>query len=132
MSASQLCVIVGVLWWLRRDPDRAFPTQTEEPRRRTPRGVHMDTRRLLPRLAHHRRHRFRQDALRNHAAAFPSLPERADMGRALHRRQRAVLGNTLENGEALRPRGRPYLAPSSAGWCGQFMAAAPHLQPHIR
>ena len=84
-------------------PDRAFPLQTEAPHRRPPRRIHMDPRRLLPGLAHHGRHWFRQDRLRHHAATFPSLSERADMGRTLHRRQRDLLGDPLADGEALRP-----------------------------
>jgi hypothetical protein len=42
-------------------PDRAFPRQTEAPHRRPPRRIRLDTRRLLPRLAHNRRHWSGQD-----------------------------------------------------------------------
>ena len=46
---------------------------------------------------------FRQDTLRHHAAAFSSLSERTDLGRTLHRRQRNLLRDAVENGQALRP-----------------------------
>ena len=47
-------------------------------------GADMDTGRLLSWLAHHWRHRLRENPLRDHAAPLPSVPERTQLGRAVH------------------------------------------------
>ena len=56
------------------------------------------------RLAHHRAHRIRQDAMRDQHDHVPNFPERAELGRRLPRSKRTLLGNPCEDGRALRAR----------------------------
>src|SRR6266496_6001976 len=72
-------------------------------------GIDLETKRFLPRLAHHRGHRFRQNHVRHKSTRAPGLPQRAEMGRPLHRRKGRLLGNTESNGGTLRSQSRPHL-----------------------
>jgi hypothetical protein len=48
-------------------------------------GAFVDARGFLPQLAHHGRHRLRQNALRHHAAALPGLQKRAGFPISIHK-----------------------------------------------
>jgi len=48
-------------------------------------GAFVDARGFLPQLAHHGRHRLRQNTLRHHAAALPGLQKRAGFPISIHK-----------------------------------------------
>src|SRR5581483_1944639 len=48
------------------------------------RRFEVETKPILSRLAHHRRHRLWQDEVRHQSTRSPSLSKRADMGRPVH------------------------------------------------